>query len=247
MTMKWSIGLFLCACLTVGLPAERPVEPAAEVAAEPVHTFSIVARDPEKKEWGVAVASRVLAVGAVVPFAKVGVGAIATQSQANVTYGPRGLEMMAQGKSAQETLDALLASDEKKAVRQVGIIDAEGRTANFTGDKCTAWAGAKSGTNYSCQGNLLTGPEVIDKMAEAFEKTKGPLAWRLAAAMEAGEKAGGDKRGKQSAGIIVVRDKAGWGGLNDRLVDLRVDDHDAPVTELLRILNKRISRPKVEP
>jgi uncharacterized Ntn-hydrolase superfamily protein len=233
--MKSAIGLFLGVCFTVGLPADAPEVPA-------VNTFSIVARDPEAKEWGVAVASRVLAVGAVVPYAKVGVGAVATQSSANVTYGPRGLEMMALGLSAQKTLDALLESDPGKESRQVGIIDAEGRVANFTGAKCNPWAGAKSGTNYSCQGNLLTGPEVIDAMAEAFEKAKGPLAWRLALALEAGEKAGGDKRGKQSAGLLVVRDKGGWGGFNDRYVDLRVDDHDAPVTELLRVLGKRVKK-----
>jgi len=242
--MKWSIGLFLGVCFTVGLGAASSDAPAP---APNVNTFSIVARDPDTKEWGVAVASKVLGVGVVVPFAKAGVGAIATQSFANVTYGPRGLDMLAQGKSAQETLDALTSADEQKDQRQVGIIDAEGRVANFTGVKCNPWAGAKSGKNYSCQGNLLTGPEVIDAMADAFEKTTGPFAWRLATALEAGEKAGGDKRGKQSAAIVVVRDKAGYAKLNDRYIDLRVDDHEAPVTELLRILNKKLPRAKAQP
>ena len=219
---------------------------AVEPVGVPVHTFSIVGHDPERKEWGVAVASKVLAVGAVVPYAKAGVGAVATQSYANVSYGPRGLEMLAVGKSAEATLAALIADDKGKALRQVGVIDAAGNTAIFTGDKCNPWAGGKSGKNYACQGNLLAGADVIDKMAEAFEKAKGPLAWRLASALEAGEAAGGDKRGKQSAGILVVRDKAGWSGLNDRAVDLRVDDHETPVAELLRILAKQVPRPKSE-
>jgi uncharacterized Ntn-hydrolase superfamily protein len=245
------IALFL---LTIGVASGGVLtsgEPPPQLP-QPVHTFSIVAHDPAKKEWGVAVASRVLAVGSVVPWAKAGSGAIATQSYANVTFGPRGLEMLTsndgqKAKTAQETLDALISSDSGKDDRQVAVVDAEGNTASFTGKKCIAWAGSKSGTNFSCQGNLLAGPEVVDAMAEAFEKSKGPLAWRLAASLEAGEKAGGDKRGKQSAAILVVRDKAGYGGFNDRLVDLRVDDHEAPVAELLRILSKAVPRPKIEP
>jgi uncharacterized Ntn-hydrolase superfamily protein len=233
--------LIACALLLGIGPSVAKAQPPRE---EPCHTFSIVAMDPEKKEWGVAVASRVLAVGAVVPYAKAGVGAIATQSYANVTYGPRGLEMLATGKSAEETLKTLVDADEKRETRQVGIIDAKGNTAFFTGKECNAWAGAKSGSFYACQGNLLTGEGVINSMSETFEKAKGPLAWRLALALEAGEVAGGDKRGKQSAGLLVVRDKAGWGGLNDRHVDLRVDDHETPVAELLRILGKRVPRPK---
>ncbi len=239
--MKGIFGIAAIGFLTFGLPADQPAD------AEPVHTFSIAARDPVKKEWGVAVASKVLGVGVVVPWAKAGVGAIATQSLANVAYGPSGLEMLAKGNTAQETLDALIAADARKDNRQVGIIDAEGRTANFTGTKCIAWAGAKSGENFTCQGNLLAGPEVIDAMTETFEKTKGSLAWRMALALEAGEKAGGDKRGKQSAAIIVVREKGGYAGLNDRAIDLRVDDHEAPVTELLRILTKVAPRPKTAP
>lgn len=240
--MRKMVCLLVALIAAAGLSGVEPTNPPPR--DELVNTFSIVARDPDKKEWGVAVASRVFSVGAVVSYAKADVGAIATQSQANVTFGPRGLEMLAAGKSAQETLDALLKTDPLKEVRQVGIIDAEGRTANFTGAKCIPWAGAKSGANYSCQGNLLVGEDVVNKMAEAFEKTKGPLAWKLAAALEAGEEAGGDKRGKQSAGLLVVRDKAGWGGGNDRAIDLRVDDHENPIPELVRILNKLRPRGK---
>lgn len=231
------------ACGLSRLGANDVPKPGAPLPEPWCATFSIVAVDPEAKEWGVAVASKVLAVGAVVPYAKADIGAIATQSAANVTYGPRGLEMLAQGKSAAETLKTLVDADAQKEVRQLGIIDAQGRTATFTGAKCIPWAGSREGKNYAVQGNLLSGPEVVDKMAETFEKAKGPLAWRLALALEAGENAGGDKRGKQSAGLLVVRAKSGWGGLNDRYVDLRVDDHEAPIPELLRILAKRVKRP----
>ncbi|MCX7666165.1 MAG: DUF1028 domain-containing protein [Gemmataceae bacterium] len=205
-------------------------------------TFSIAAYDPDKKEWGVAVASKYLAVGSAVPWAKAGVGAIATQSFVNVTFGPDGLALLEKGKSAEETLKALIDADKDKELRQVGIVDAKGEVAHFTGAKCLAWAGAKSGKNYTCQGNLLTGKEVVEKMAEAFEETKGPLTWRLMAALEAGEKAGGDKRGKQSAAILVVREKAGPNGFGDRFIDLRVDDHENPIPELIRIVNKRLPK-----
>ncbi len=214
-------------------------------AASPwVSTFSIVAYDPDKKEWGVGVASKYLAVGAVVPYAQADLGAIATQSYVNVAFGPKGLALLKEGKSAEETLKQLLADDPGRDVRQVGIVDAQGRTANFTGAKCLAWAGAKQGKHYTCQGNLLAGPEVVDKMAEAFEQSKGrPLAWRIMAALEAGEAAGGDKRGKQSAAILIVRDRGGPLGLSDRAIDLRVDDHREPIPELARILNLRLRRP----
>lgn len=207
-------------------------------------TFSIVAYDPDKKEWGVAVASKYLAVGSAVPWAKAGVGAIATQSFVNVTFGPDGLSLLEKGKSAEETLKSLIDADKDKEFRQVGIVDAKGEVVHFTGAKCLAWAGAKSGKNYTCQGNLLTGKEVVEKMAEAFEETKGPLTWRLMAALEAGEKAGGDKRGKQSAAILVVREKAGPNGFGDRFIDLRVDDHENPIPELIRIVNKRLPQKK---
>ncbi|MCI0740683.1 MAG: DUF1028 domain-containing protein [Gemmataceae bacterium] len=208
------------------------------------NTFSIVAHDPETKEWGVGVASKVLAVGSVVPYAKAGVGAVATQSFANPTFGPDGLKLLAEGKTAEETLKILVEADKGRAQRQVGVIDREGRIAHYSGDKCNGWFGAKSGKNYSCQGNLLAGPAVIDDMAKAFEEAKGPFAWRILASMQAAEKAGGDKRGKQSAAILIVREKGGYAGGNDRYVDLRVDDHDEPIQELARVLAKRIKKPK---
>lgn len=211
--------------------------------APPISTFSICGYDPEREEWGIAVASRVLAVGAVVPWAEAKVGAIATQSYANVTYGPRGLKTLAEGKSAQEVLDALVADDQGKAQRQAGIVDAKGNVATFTGDKCIPWAGGKTGKHFTCQGNILAGPEVVDEMAKAFESTKGNLAWKLMAALEAGDNAGGDKRGKQSAALLVVREKGGYARLNDRMIDLRVDDHKEPVAELARILSLRSKRP----
>jgi uncharacterized Ntn-hydrolase superfamily protein len=209
----------------------------------PICTFSIVAFDPEQQEWGVAVASKFLAVGAVVPWAKAGAGAIATQSHANTTYGPKGLELLSQGKSADEVIKLLTEEDMGKDVRQVGIVDAKGNAATFTGSKCQAWAGGKTGKHYTCQGNILAGETVIDDMAKAFEESSAPLAWRLLAALEAAEKAGGDKRGKQSAAILVVRDKTGYSGFNDRMIDFRVDDHATPVQELARILALRIKRP----
>ncbi len=218
-----------------------PASPAAPSAE--VNTFSIVAHDPERKEWGVAVASKYLAVGAVVPWAKAGVGAIATQSYVNVTYGSRGLELLAEGKSAKEVLELLTDADKGKELRQVGVVDARGNVANFTGKKCVAWAGGKTGKHYTCQGNLLTDEGVVAAMAKAFEESKGPLAWKLMNALEAGEKAGGDKRGKQSAAILVVREGGGPNGLGDRMVDFRVDDHENPVQELARILAKAVRRP----
>jgi uncharacterized Ntn-hydrolase superfamily protein len=208
------------------------------------NTFSIVAFDSERKEWGVAVASKYLAVGSAVPFAKAGVGAIATQAYVNVSYGPQGLELLGQGKSAEEVVKQLVEADKGKDTRQLGIVDAKGDAAKFTGSKCNAWAGDKAGKHYSVQGNLLAGEEVVNEMAKAFEEAKGPLAWRLMAALEAGEKAGGDKRGKQSAAILVVREKGGPNGFGDRAIDLRVDDHTEPVQELVRILKLRVKRPE---
>jgi uncharacterized Ntn-hydrolase superfamily protein len=230
-----------------------PAEDEPRRDANPLHygleadncanTFSIVAYDPDRKEWGVAVASRVLAVGAIVPYAKAGVGAIATQSYANVTYGPRGLKLLADGKSAKDVVKELTDADKEKDVRQLGIVDPKGNAASFTGTKCNAWAGEKAGKHYACQGNLLTGEDVVGDMAKAFEEAKGALAWRMMVALKAAQKAGGDKRGKQSAAILVVRDKGGYGGMDDRYIDLRVDDHVEPIPELERILSKRIRKP----
>jgi uncharacterized Ntn-hydrolase superfamily protein len=211
------------------------------------NTFSIVAFDPDKKEWGVAVASRVPAVGAAVPWTKAGIGAVATQSATNLSFGPNGLEMLAQGKSAEEVVKALTDADNGRDNRQLGIVDTKGNVAAFTGKKCSAWAGHKLGMNYACQGNLLAGEAVIESMAKAFEETKGPLTWRLMAALDAGDKAGGDKRGKQSAAIQVVKDKTGNAMADYRhYVDFRVDDHKAPVEELARLVALRVKKPKDE-
>lgn len=203
-------------------------------------TFSIVAFDEATGDLGIAVASRVLAVGAVVPWARAGVGAVATQSYANTTYGPKGLDMMDGGQTAEETLAALLDADPDRENRQVGVVDAQGGVANHTGSKCLVWAGARSGTGYTCQGNILAGEQVVAAMADAYEKTRGELADRLMAALAAGDAAGGDKRGRQSAAILVVRQGAGYAGFNDRYVDLRVDDHRDPVHELDRLVHLQL-------
>ncbi len=215
---------------------------AADKPREIVATFSIVACDLERQEWGVAVQSRVLAVGSVVPYAKVGIGAVATQADCNTTFGPRGLEMLAAGLSAEEAVNKLISVDEDAAHRQLAIVDREGRVANYTGKGCLPWCGAKTGKNYSCQGNILAGENVVNDMAAAFEKTEGLLADRMMAALIAGQAAGGDVRGQQSAGILVVKENRGWGGLSDRWIDLRVDDHPQPITELQRVLNKKLKR-----
>jgi len=230
--------------ISLCLPAGSLEAPLAAERNEPaVNTFSIVAYDPAKKEWGVGVASKFLAVGAVVPWAKAGVGAIATQSFANTQYGTKGLDLLSQGKSAEEVIKILTDRDDSRDVRQLGIVDAAGNAATYTGAKCNPWAGGKTGKHYACQGNILTGQEVVEDMAGAFEGTKGPLAWRILAALEAAEEAGGDSRGKQSAAILVVRAKGGYGGFNDRLFDFRVDDHSGPIQELGRVLALRLKHP----
>jgi len=208
------------------------------------NTFSIVAYDPAREEWGVGVASKVLAVGAGTPWGQAGAGAIATQAEANVTYGPRGLALLARGKTAAEVVTLLTEADAGRATRQLGIVDARGVPAHFTGKGCDPWAGAKTGKNHVCLGNLLAGPEVVQKMSRAFENSKGPLAWRIIAALKAGEQAGGDKRGKQSAAILVVRAKGGYLGLDDRALDFRVDDHQNPLQELARILALELAPPE---
>ena len=202
-----------------------------------VATFSIVGFDPKTGDLGVAVASRFLAVGAVVPWAEAGAGAVATQAYANVAFGPDGLKALREGKSADQALNALIDADKGRERRQAGVVDAEGRAATFTGSKCFAWAGGKTGKHWAAQGNILAGPEVVDAMGKAFEAAEGELAERLLAALRAGEKAGGDKRGKQSAALSVVRKKGGFLQGNDRYVDLRVDDHKDPVKELARLLS----------
>lgn len=199
-------------------------------------TFSIVARDIEAGELGIAVQSKFLAVGAVVPWARAGVGAIATQSWANTTYGPRGLELLANGLSASETLAQLTREDEGRALRQVGIVGLNGTPATYTGEECFPWAGGRAGEHYTCQGNILVGEETVLAMARTFEETSGHLCDRLVAALAAGQAAGGDSRGQQSAALLVVREGGGYSGFNDRFIDLRVDDHPRPIEELHRIL-----------
>jgi uncharacterized Ntn-hydrolase superfamily protein len=198
-------------------------------------TFSLVACDVEARQWGVVVASRFLAVGAIVPWAQAEVGAVATQAFANVSYGPRGLELLGAGASAQETLDRLLADDPDGSERQVGLVDAAGGSATFTGPECLDWAGGRTGAGYAAQGNLLAGAGVVTALVDTFEGTEGPLAERLLASLAAGDAAGGDRRGRQSAAVIVREVDGGYGGGTDILVDLRVDDHPDPVTELQRL------------
>ncbi len=199
-------------------------------------TFSIVARDPEAGELGVAVQSKFLAVGAVVPWAQAGVGAIATQAWANTTYGPGGLDLLASGLSAKETIARLTGADDGSASRQVGVVAMHGEPATFTGDECFPWAGGHVGEHYTCQGNILVGEETVLSMARTFEQTAGHLCDRLMAALAAGQAAGGDSRGQESAALLVVRERGGYGGFNDRFIDLRVDDHPQPIEELQRIL-----------
>ena len=200
-------------------------------------TFSIVAYDPLAQEWGIAVQSKFLSVGAVVPWVRTGVGAIATQAHANTTYGPDGLAMLVQGQSAQETLDRLVAADPEHDRRQAGIVDAQGRAASFTGKECLEWAGGVTGPYYACQGNILVSADTVHAIAQTFERSRGELADRLAAALAAGQKAGGDRRGQQSAALVVVRAAGGYAGYNDRYIDLRVDDDPRPIRKLQRLLD----------
>lgn len=200
-------------------------------------TFSIVARDPVTGDLGVAVASKFLAVGSVVPWAGAGVGAIATQALANVAYGPDGLEALAAGASAESVVAGLIAADEGRADRQLGIVDAHGGAASHTGAGCLSWAGGRVGDGVAIQGNILAGPEVVDAIAAAFETAVVPLPDRLLSALLAGDRAGGDARGRQSAALLVVRAGGGYGGTTDRWIDLRVDDHDDPVPEVRRLLD----------
>jgi len=230
-----------------------PLLKAADELPPPnVATFSIVGFDPETGEVGVAVQSKFIAVGAVVPWAKAGVGAVATQAWANPNFGPDGLRLLAEGKSPKEVIE-LLKKEESGAIshRQVGIVSVAGEAASFTGDLCRDWAGGRSGKNYAVQGNLLAGEAVVEAMAESFEKSAGKavLSQRLIDALKAGQEAGGDKRGRQSAALLVVREGWGYSGNNDRFRDLRVDDHETPIAELQRIYDlhrKLFKRPKLE-
>ncbi len=201
-----------------------------------IATFSIVARDPQNGDLGVAVQSKFLAVGSVVSWARAGAGAIATQALANISYGPEGLRLLEQGLSAEAVLNQLVAADADRDHRQLGIVDRDGRAAAYTGSACLDWAGHETGDGFACQGNILAGPEVVRAMAERFHQSDGELAERLVTAMHAGQEAGGDRRGRQSAALYVARTGGSYGGLLDRYIDLRVDDHPDPIVELERIL-----------
>jgi uncharacterized Ntn-hydrolase superfamily protein len=202
-----------------------------------VATFSIVAHDPATGSWGVAVQSRFFAVGSLVPWAKAGVGAVATQSIANPRYGPLGLRLMAEGLNAAEAIAGLTGGDPGRELRQVGLVDGEGKAAVFTGSECLPWAGHVVGPHFCCQGNILTGEAVVTSMAAVYERhAELPFAERLVAVIEAGQAAGGDSRGQQSAALLVVRAGGGFGGYSDRAVDVRVDDHPSPIAELARLV-----------
>jgi uncharacterized Ntn-hydrolase superfamily protein len=192
-------------------------------------TFSIVAFDPDLPAWGVAVASKFPAVGAVVPWGNAGVGAVATQALANTTYGPHGLELLSQGKSALEVVEQLVGPDDVRDQRQVGIVDASGGSATFTGEACFDWAGGTSAEGVAIQGNILAGPAVVEEMYRAYRDTRGAFPQRLLEALRAGDAAGGDRRGRQSAAMLIVKPGGGYGGLNDRWLDCRVDDHHEPL------------------
>jgi len=198
-------------------------------------TFSIVARDPDRDAYGVAVQSKFVSVGSVVPFAAADAGAIATQSFANVSYGPDGLAMLRDGVDAATVIERLTEADDEAPSRQVGVVGTDGSVAAFTGDECFDHASDRQGEHYTVQGNILEGRETVDAMADAFEETEGGLPERLLAALHAGNEAGGDKRGEQSAAMYVVRPEGGYDGKNDRWIDVRVDDHEHPIDELERV------------
>jgi uncharacterized Ntn-hydrolase superfamily protein len=212
-------------------------------------TYSIVALDPATGDLGVAVQSKFLAVGAVVPWARAGVGAIATQSFANVTYGPNGLALLAGGRSAADTLAELVAQDPLREQRQAGIVDGHGGAATHTGRECFAWAGGRTGAGYAAQGNILAGAAVVDGIADTFEAGGRPFPELLIGCLAAAEAAGGDRRGRESAALLIVRVDGGYGGGNDIWIDLRVDQHDDPVPELARVLSMHrlyLDRPAVD-
>lgn len=206
---------------------------------QPIATFSIVAYDPGRKEWGVAVQSKFMAAAAVVSWARAGAGAVATQSYANMAYGIEGLDLMGQGKSAADTIAELTSADELRGQRQVGMVDKDGRAASFTGEGCYDWAGHIVGDGFACQGNILV-PGTVEAIASRFEEARrgpGELADWLVAALAAGQDAGGDRRGRQAAGVLVVRENGGYGGNNDRYLDLRVDDDPFPIRKLAALVD----------
>jgi uncharacterized Ntn-hydrolase superfamily protein len=205
--------------------------------AEPlVATYSIVGCDLDARQWGVAVQSKFLAVGSVVPWAEPEVGAVATQAYANPRYGPDGLALLREGLSAEEAVERLTGADEGRSQRQLGIVDAQGHAATYTGDACMEWAGGRTGAGYAAQGNILVGEETVAALATTFgANARLPLAQRLLECLAAAQAAGGDRRGQQSASLLVVQRDRGYAGLSDILVELRVDDHEQPIQELRRI------------
>jgi uncharacterized Ntn-hydrolase superfamily protein len=226
-----------CAFLVVASAWQAANVPPAFAEPPRPSTFSIVAADPATGEVGVAVASRFFAVGSVVPYARAGVGAVATQASANTAYGPGALELLARGASPSEALAILTRADSGQGQRQAGVVAADGSAATFTGPGCNAWAGGRSGPGYAVQGNILTGEPVVAAMEQAFLASAGkPLAERLYAALAAGDAAGGDSRGKQSAVLLVSRAGGGYGAFDDRAIDIRVDDHKEPIVELGRLV-----------
>jgi uncharacterized Ntn-hydrolase superfamily protein len=236
----WAAFLFALASGNV-VATDRSTKPVSAHAPQ-IATFSIVARDPQTGDYGVAVQSRYFAVGAVVPHATADTGAIATQARGNLLYGPQGLALLDKDLSADEVIQRLLAPDELRDERQVGIVDRAGRAASYTGAKCLTWAGGRTGDGYAVQGNLLVGPQVVDAIATAFEVATGDFASRLVYALAAGQAAGGDARGRQSAALLVVRKNGGYLGLTDRYIDLHVEDHPTPIRELTRLLRIRQSQ-----
>jgi len=228
-------SLLLC-LLVIGWLQPAQLLRAQPAAVRPVHTYSIVARDPDSGELGVAVQSHWFSVGTLVPWARAGVGAIATQSFIDVRYGVEGLELLAQGKPPQQALEALLRADPTPELRQVGMIDAQGRIAQHTGRQCIRYAGHLAGENFAVQANLMENRGVPEAMAAAFRAARGSLAERMLAALDAAQASGGDLRGKQSAALLVVRAQASRQPWEDTLVDLHVEDHPAPLRELRRLL-----------
>jgi uncharacterized Ntn-hydrolase superfamily protein len=232
MSISWALLCGGCA-----LAAQAPADEGAErTPRRPVSTYSIVARDPATGELGVAVQSHWFSVGATVPWAEPGVGAVATQSFVKVSYGPLGLQEMRTGLPAPDALRKLVAKDTAADVRQVAFVDSRGRVAVHTGERCIPGAGHRTGDGYSVQANLMLGHDVPERMAEAYEAARGPLAERMLAALQAAQRAGGDLRGRQSAALVVVRAEPSDQPWSDRLVDLRVEDHARPLVELDRLL-----------
>jgi uncharacterized Ntn-hydrolase superfamily protein len=203
--------------------------------ARTITTYSIAACDLDASQWGVATQSKFLAVGAVVPWAEPHVGAIATQAYANPRYGPEGLSLLREGLSVEEVVERLTAADEGRDQRQLGVVDREGRSASFTGAECLEWAGGRTGPCYAAQGNILVSAETVHAIAETFESSKGALAERLLDCLDAAQAAGGDRRGQQSAALLVVEQDGGYAKLSDTIVELRVEDHERPLEELRRL------------